>query len=219
MPIWLFSRSRAGYTSCYAVQPERTKDQAVDLFNSFHRANVLSPNALLKQHTVTLIYLPCWVFEAHGKLQYTATLGHPGEARSAHKVVTGTGKSVATHATDSFSQVVASYELRRDLANGLKGALKTNAWCPVPRQFSAQDAQALTRIDPKCQTRILPADMHRGIAWALFLRALRQEHVSSLPLYAPDANSKPVPFQVEQEFHIPAHWPLAGATLGRLAEA
>lgn len=110
-------------------------------------------------------------------MQYTATLGHRSVERSERKVVTGTGESIYTSAVDRAAQILASFELRRDLANGLKRALQTNAWCPVPRHFSAEDAGSLLQTQMTCNIRVLPADMHRGIAWALFLRALRREHV------------------------------------------
>eukprot|EP00892_Ulva_mutabilis_P001209 jgi/Ulvmu1/11089/UM070_0004.1 len=164
----------------YAIEPERTKEQALDLFNAFHRKNILSPNALLKHHSISLVFLPFWAFEAQGQLQYTATIRHPNADRSSQKVVTGTGQEVSTQAADAAAQVLATFELRRDLANGLKTALQTNAWCPVPPQLSAEDAKSLLRTQMTCNIRVLPADMHRGIAWALFLRALRQEHEPGL---------------------------------------
>lgn len=215
LSFWL-NPSRAGSTSSYAIQPERTKDQAVDLFNSFHRKNVLSPNALLKQHKVALVFLPFWIFEVQGKLQYTATLGDLGADRSSQKVVTGTGHDVTTRALDKHAQVAASYELRRDLANGLKSALQTNAWYRVPRQFSAKDAQALLRVDPKCNTRILPADMHRGIAWALFLRALRHEHVCFRASACPGLRAQHLHSSLRR---VASRTPLAGTRPRRLAEA
>jgi hypothetical protein len=171
---------RTGGINGYIIEPSRSQQEALDLFFAFHRRNLLAPSNLLDHSTTSLVYVPFWAFSVHATAVYTASVG-----TGANQLKSGQAGTVKRDMYSPASQVSATYHVRPDLAAGLKPSIShasSNTWHSVHEASVDQIAQQLTGTLSAQPSRVLPAAMHRGIAWELFLRALRAEEVKSLML-------------------------------------
>jgi hypothetical protein len=162
----------------FAIEPTRSQDEAEELFRSFHRRNVLAPSNLLHPDSSTLVYVPFWGFSIDGQAHFTAEVC--ADSGAVLRSLSGSAGRIQRDCLSPSAQIPATFHIRPDLAAGLKPAIAgvpRPSWKPLKRELTDEDAQSLTRQVQKRLVAALPADLHRGIAWELLLRAVRAEEV------------------------------------------
>lgn len=159
----------------YIIEPSISQSEALELFSAFHRRNPLAPSNLLDSSSIELVFVPFWAFTIQATAVYTAAVG-----TGAGQLKSGKAGKISRDMYSLSTQVPATYHVRPDLAAGLKPSIShvaSDAWHSAHTSSISQIAQQLTDNLTAQPSRVLPAALHRGIAWELVLRAIRAEEV------------------------------------------
>lgn len=124
------------------------------------------------------MFVPFWAFSVHATAVYTAAVCQKGIGH----LKSGQAGTISRDIYSSSTQVPATYHIRPDLAAGLKPSIShvsSNSWHRASSTSIEGIARQLTAHLTEQSPHVLPAAMHRGIAWEMILRALRAEEVWS----------------------------------------
>jgi hypothetical protein len=180
------------------VLPNRSKEQAIDIFHAFQHSLIIAPRHVLTRDpdaSIKLVLCPFWAFKVSASASYLAEV--EPDATSSQPVEQWDSKEeVLMHPWDQEMLVPASYSIRRNLLEGLKSVP-----CSVPASSSPTGAASDSQPQLCVQTATLPIDegllatiadlagvtreevdvqdfeMRQSIAWQLALRSLRHRQV------------------------------------------
>jgi hypothetical protein len=184
--------------------PNRSKQEAIDLFHAFQHSHALAPRHILAntpEVSIKLVLCPFWSFKVSASASYLAEIGFDA-AREEHTDVRRSQQwsteSIHMHPGKPEMLVPASYIIRRDLLEGLKPMLScvptssARACMDAGPQLHVQtatlplDGQLVDKIASvaglQCsEVEVQELDVRQSIAWQLALRNLRLQQVRTAP--------------------------------------
>lgn len=122
------------------------------------------------------MFVPFWAFSVHATAVYTAAVGEKGVGQ----LKSGQAGTISRDMYSASTQVPATYHIRPDLAAGLKPSISrvsSSCWHRANTSSIEGTARDLAANLTEQSPHVLPAALHRGIAWEMVMRALRAEEV------------------------------------------